>query len=1040
MRKLFTLLAALVLLLGQVVAQGNRTIKGKVTDEKGAALSGVTVSAVGTNRKVVTDNSGTFSIEITSKVKALQFSYVGFALQEVSVSDASTVDVTISLKAEDASLSEVVVVGYGTQQKRNVTSAIGKVKGADIANLPTTSFDRQLAGRTAGVQVTQVSGNVSAPPTIRVRGNNSITQGRDPLFVVDGIPSFSGGGSGLVTTNVLADINPADIESIEVLKDGAATAIYGSRAANGVVMITTKKGKSGKMTVNYDMYVGYSKAFNTPELLNAQQFVTISNEKLTNAGLAQGAFMNSENTNTNWFDYIFTDKPIVQSHTLSLSSGTDKSSFYLSVNYLTQQGMILTNKNTRYNIRANAEFKPYSWLKAGNNITLSRTDDFGQNDGGNSLSGAMGGAMRALPNVRVYNPAHITGYNITANNVALGSDANTRTIENNYTNPRYNLDKNIYQNNRYRIINNMFIEVTPIKNLAIRSQASIDFINSQDFQSLDKIHGDGRGSQGSLYNQNYQFSLYTWQNYATYNATIKDHNFTLVGGVEMQRNISQNFYGQGTTVADPFFQTTNLIGGSFVNQFAGGGLTKTGFQSYFSRLNYDFKGKYFASISFRRDGSSRLAPAVRYGNFFGGSAGWRISDEKFYKDLGLTRVINDMKIRASYAEVGNELSASFPWLSTYANAQYGGASGIAANRIGNDKLRWETNKKINIGADFSLLKNRINFSFDYFINQNDDQVYDEPQPVSLGIPGNIITKNIGTMENKGIELQLTADVMKKKDFTWTVNANFTSISNKVKSLAPGLTEQILSGPNNGVFNILRVGQSLNAYYGYNYAGVNPVNGNAMWYKEDGTLIQYNNVAGAAANYYVVDKSASTLGAVTTLGNRYIIGNPLPKWFGGLTNSFMYKGFSLEVFLRYQGGNKIYNLSRQEVWNSMGFVNNGVEVMNRWTTPGQVTDVPKLYYGRDNQVNLQGQANSRFLESGDFLRLQNVTLSYAFAGSQLQRSTKGVIKSARIYVQGNNLHVWTKYNGIDPENFTQLGIDNSSVPQQRSYTLGVNLGF
>ncbi len=1041
MRKLFTLLAALVLLLGQVVAQGNRTIKGKVTDDKGAPLSGVTVSAVGTNRKVVTDNSGNFSIEITKNVKALQFSYVGFSLQEVSVSDASTVDVTISLKAEDASLSEVVVVGYGTQQKRTVTSAIGKVKGADLANLPTTSFDKQLAGRAAGVQVTTVSGNVSAAPRIRIRGVNSITGNRDPLFVVDGIPTFNGGGSGLVTTNVLADINPSDIESIEVLKDGAATAIYGSRAANGVILITTKKGKSGKMNVNYDMYVGYSKAFNTPDLLTGPQFVTIANEKLTNAGLVQGAFMNAENTSTNWFDFIFTEKPIVQSHTLSVSSGTEKSNFYLSVNYLTQQGMILTNKNTRYNIRANAEFKPATWLKVGNNITLSRTDDFGQNDGGNALSGAMGGAMRALPNVRVFNPAHITGYNITADNAALGSDANTRVIENNYTNPRYNLDKNIYQNNRYRIINNMFVEVSPIKNLAIRSQASVDFINSQDFQSLDKIHGDGRGSQGSLYNQNYQFSLYTWQNYATYSHSIKDHNFNLTAGVEMQRNISQNFFGQGTTIADPFFQTTNVISGSFVNQFSGGGLTKTGFQSYFGRLNYDFKGKYFLSATFRRDGSSRLAPAVRYGNFPGASIGWRISDEGFWKSMGLNKVINDLKLRASYASVGNELSAAFPWLSTYGNAQYGAISGIAANRVGNDNLKWEKNTKTNIGADFGFLKNRLTLSIDYFINKNDDQALDEAQPVSLGIPGNVITKNIGTMENKGIELNITADVVKQIDFTWTVNTNFTSISNRVKSLATGQVETPLNGPNNGVFNILRVGENINAFYGYNYAGVNPVNGNAMWYKQDGSLVQYNNVAGAAAGYYLVDKSsASTLGAATSLGTRYIIGNSIPKWFGGLTNNFMYKGFTLEIFLRYQGGNKVYNLTRQEVWNSMGFVNNGTEVLNRWTTAGQVTEVPKLYYGRDNQVNLQGLANSRFLENGDFLRLQNVTLGYSLSGTQLQKSTKGIIKSARFYLQGSNLHVWTKYSGIDPENFTELGIDNSSVPQQRSYTLGVNLGF
>lgn len=1041
MRKLFTLLAAFVLLLGQVAAQGNRTVRGKVTDDKGAPLSGVTVSAVGTNRKVVTDNGGNFSIEITSNVKALQFSYVGFALQEVSVSDASTVNVSISMKAEDASLSEVVVVGYGTQQKKNVTASIGKVKGTDLSNIPTTSFDKQLAGRAAGVQVTQGSGNVSAAPVIRIRGINSITQNRDPLFVVDGVPTFNGGGSGLVSTNVMADINPADIESVEILKDGAATAIYGSRAANGVVMITTKKGKAGKVSVNYDMYVGYSKSFSTPSLLNAQDFVTISNEKLVNAGLAQGAFMNADGTNTNWFDYIFNDKPIVQSHTLSVSGANDKSSYYLSVNYLTQQGMVQTNKNTRYNIRANAEFRPYTWLKMGNNITLSRTQDFGQNDGGNALSGAMAAAMRALPNVRVYNPSHVTGYNITSDNAALGSDANTRLIENNYVNIKYILDNNIYQNDRYRIINNMFAEISPIKNVAIRTQASVDFINSQDFQSLNKIHGDGRGSQGSIYNQNYQFSIYTWQNYITYNLAVKDHSFSLVAGTEMQRNISQNFWGQGTTIADPFFQSTNLISGSFVNQFAGGGITKTGFQSYFSRLNYDYKGKYFASFSFRRDGSSRLAPAVRYGNFFGGSLGWRVSDENFWKELGLTRIINDFKLRASYAEVGNEVSSSFPWLSSYGNAQYGGNSGIAASGVGNDGLKWESNKKLNYGADFSFLKNRITLSVDYFVNKNDNQVYNQPQPVSLGIPGNIIAKNIGNMENKGIEITVNADVLKKKEFTWSVSANYTSVSNTVKYLADGVPEQTISGPNNGVFNILRVGQNVNAYYGYTWAGVNPANGNPMWYKEDGSLVQYNNVSGAAAGYYLVDKGvSSTLGAATSLGNRYIIGNSIPKWFGGFGNNFMYKGFSLEVFFRYQGGNKIYNLTRQEVWNSQGFVNNSTELLQRWTTAGQVTDVPKLYYGRDNQVNLQGQANSRFLENGDFLRLQNVTFAYSFSPGKLQRSTNGVIKSARVYLQGNNLKVWTKYTGIDPENISSLGIDNASVPQQRSYTVGVNIGF
>ena len=1037
MRKMLMLLLCTIIVGVQLMAQ-SRVITGKVTDANGTPISNASVLVRGTKIGTTTSENGTYSLTVPQNAKAILISAIGLVDEEISIGTKTVIN--SSLKNEDKNLQEVVVVGYGTQKKKTVTSAMTRVDGKIIADLPTTSFDRQLAGRAAGVQVIATSGLVSAPPRIRIRGVNSISQNRDPLFVIDGIPTFNGGGSGLVNTNVLADINPLDIEAIDVLKDGAATAIYGSRAANGVVLITTKKGRNGKLTMNYDMNIGSSQAFNKPKLLNATDFVTIANEKLTNANLTADARLNAENTNTNWLNEIFNKSATFQSHTLSVSGGSDKTTFYMSLNYLEQDGIIRTNVNKRYNIRANMEHKINKYVKVGNNITLSRTEDNDQNNGGNALSGAMAAAQRALPNVRVLNPNHPTGYNLTPASDALGSDSNKRNIENNYVNIAYVLNKNIYRNDRTRIINNFFVEIAPIKQVYIRTQASVDYINSNDFQSLDKVHGDGRSAQGSLYNQNYQFTIYTIQNYANWTQSFGNHNLTLVAGMETQRTISRNFFGQGTTISDPFFQSDNLISNTFVNQFSGGGFSKAGFQSYFGRANYDYANKYFIQASFRRDGISSLAPEYRFGNFFGASAGWRISEEKFWTNLNLNKVINELKFRGSYAEVGNPLTG-FPYLSTYGPAPYGAVAGNAANRVGNRSLRWETNKKTNIGLDATFLRNRLNFSVDYFENKNDGQVLDEPQPVSFGIPGNIISKNIGVMENKGIEFSLGGEVLRKGEFSWNINMNYTHATNKVKALAKGQTEVPVAGPNTGTFNILRVGQGINAFFGYNSAGVNSANGNPMWYKEDGSLVQYNNVPGAGAGYFgVVKPGDPTLGAATTLGNRYIIGNSLPTYFGGISNTFSYRGFSLEVFLRFGGGNKVYNLTRQEVWNSQGFVNNGTEVLNRWTPTNTITDVPKLYYGRDNQVNLQGQANSRFLEKGDFVRLQNMLFAYQFNPQKVQRATNNFLKSVRWFVQAQNLFVWSKYTGIDPENFTELGIDNSSVPQLRTFTTGINIGF
>lgn len=1038
MRKLMLTLSAVFVFVLYAAAQ-NRTVTGKVTDEKGAPVEGVSVTSADGKQGTQTDKDGKFSISLPASVKSLNFSNVNY--EPLSKAVGAGLTVNVAMKIKDTQLEEVVVVGYGTQQKIKVTGSIGKVGGEQVATLATTSFDKQLAGRISGVQVVASTGLVSAAPRIRVRGVNSITQGRDPLVVLDGVPTFSGGNSSVANTNVLADINPADIESFEVLKDGAAAAIYGSRASNGVILITTKKGKSGKLTVNYDMYMGFSNPFRAPRLLEAADFIKISNEKLNNAGLASGAFADANNTNTNWFANVFNSNPFVQSHTISAAGGSDKSTYYMSVNYLSQDGLVRTNYNRRYSFRANMEHKPNKYFKFGNNITLSRTEDNDQNNGGNALSGAMAGAMRALPNVPIYSSAHPTGYNITSDNAALGSGANTRVIENNYTNIAYVLDKNIFKNERTRVINNLFLELTPVKGLSIRSQAAIDYQTGVDFQSLDKVHGDGRSAGGTIFQQNLQSTILTWQNYATFNKSYKRHSATLVGGVEMQRSTVQNFNGQASTISDPFFQTNNLITNTYVNQFSGGFYGKRGYQSYFGRLNYDFSNRYFMQFSVRRDGLGSLAPENRYGNFYGGSLGWRVSEEKWWAKTRLNTFIDELKFRGSYAEVGNEPGARFPYLSTYGAAPYGGASGLATNVAGNKALRWETAKKINYGFDMTLFKNRVNLSVDVFKNKNDNQIFDVPLPPSYGIPGNTIAKNIGSMENKGVEIELGVQLVQGKAFSWRVDANFTSAKNKVLSLADNLTEVPVSGPNNGTFNILRLNNPINAFYGYDWAGVNTATGNPMWYKEDGSMVQYNNVPGTAAGYYyAIDKNDPNLGVPTTLGNRYIIGSPLPTWYGGFTNTFKYNQFSMEAFFRYSGGNYVYNLTRQEVWNSSGFVNNGIEVLDRWTKPGQVTNVPKLYYARDNQVNLNGQANSRFLEKGDFLRLQNLILAYNFDAKKLETVSKGIFKSMRFYVQGQNLFIWTSYTGIDPENTSELGIENASVPQMRTFTFGLNVGF
>lgn len=1036
MRKLIVTITAVLVFVLNAAAQ-DRTISGKVTDDKGAPIEGVSIATADGKYGTQTDKDGNYKLTLPVSVKTLVFSSVNYETATLGLGKLLVLNA--SLVSVDKSLQEVVVVGYGTQQKKAFTGASSKVDTKEFAQLLTPSIDKQLAGRASGVNVNNSSGGVNTPARIRIRGLNSYSQNASPLFVIDGVPMITGNLAVIGNSNAIGDINPNDIESIDVLKDGSATAIYGSRAANGIVMITTKKGAKGKSVVTYDGTYGYSSPMNKFEVLNAQQFVQIANEKLVNAGNLPQARMDANGTNTDWQKNVFVNNAFTQTHTIGVQGGTDKSTFYMSFNYSDQNGIVRSNKNTAYRAKANIEHTANKWFKVGNLLTVSRQFDTDQNNTSNGLSGSVVAALRALPNVPIMNPAHPTGYNLLTGGNALGQGNNLRSIDDNYTNIAFVLDNNRYRSDKYRIIDVAFLEFTPAKGLKIRSQIAADYFNDNSTQILDPRHGDGFSSNGIIYQAQQNILQTNIQNYLTYTYSKKGHSVIFTGGHELQQIKSRFFAGQGLNISDFFYIKENIITNTAVTQQIEGNYAESALESYFARINYDYKNRYFIQGSIRSDGQSSLAPGKQYGTFPGVSVGWRPVVENFWKNNKfLNKYISDLKLKASYAVVGNQLGG-FPYLSTYGSRPYGNIGGIAVAVVGNPDLQWEQSIKKDFGVELGLWKNRINIAFDIFQNDIDKQVLNVPTPISMGIPGNVIPQNIGKIQNKGIELSIDADVLRCKDFVWNVNANYSNIKNKIVSLYTlGNTPTTELYPTN--YNINRVGEPIFALFGYRYAGVNSGNGNPVYYNAANQLVQRNISNGTY--YFANSLSDPALGAQTSLGtaDKVILGSSLPTYYGAFTNTFRYKNFALEAMFRYQGGNKIMNITRQEILLNQKFANNGTEILNRWTTPGQVTDVPKMWYNQENIINQNGEALSRFVEKGDFLRLQNVVLSYTVNPKNIQDLTKNALKSCRFFLQAQNVYVWTKYRGTDPEAYSEAGQDNSTSPQVRNISVGLSLGF
>lgn len=1034
MKKLLLISFALVFALLQEAVAQSRTVTGAVTDQAtGQGLPGVAVLVKGTSSGTATGPDGSYSISVPADGNTLVFRFLGYKTTERPIGTSASVNVT--LEVDQRQLDEVVVVGYGTQLKKDVTSSIAQVKGEEIANLATPSFDQQLAGRASGVVVQQPSGILGAPPVIRIRGTNSISGSNAPLVVIDGIPVLTGNVGAYAAANALADINPNDIESFEILKDGASTAIYGSRASNGVILVTTKKGKQGQMKVNYDMYTGWSNPIKVHDLLNAEQFVEIANEKYRNAGNAPQAFMDEAGTNTDWNKLVYRTG-FQQNHTISAAAGTEKSKYYFSLGYSDQEGIAVANDLKRYTLRANLDQKISNRITFGLNSGFSYQLNNGVSTGSNSLSGNTFAVIRMLPNVGAYDPNDPTGYNIDNGNLAaLGRGANLIHINNNTPNILFSLHNNIRKATTYRASGSSFLDFKILTGLHFRTVLGIDLSLQDDYGYMDPRHGDGRGLGGyidQIYSTN---RTWNWQNILSYNKSFNDaHNIDVTAVSEYNKRNTSFFNAFGSGISDRLFRE-NIVSGTMANQEIAGGIGLNGLASYLGRVNYNYKGRYYVGASLRADGLSKLSPDNRWGYFPGVSAAWRVSEEEFFKNSSALSAISDFRLRGSYAEVGNSgiVGGDFPYLGSFGARPYGGLSGIAFSNTGSGALKWETQEIIDFGADFGLFNGRLNLEVAYWQKNNKDMVLGAPTPPSLGLPGNLIYRNIGTMKNDGIEMSLSGAVLEKSNFSWNANVNFSTQNNKITALVDD-QDQIFD------YTIHRVGESFNSLYGYIYEGVNVANGNPIYRKADGSLVQASLQVGQSG-YKVYDPAnpgdiskASTLGT----GDKVVLGSALPKWFGGFDNNFKYGNFDMNVFLRFSGGNKIMNRTRQDLLNQT-FENNGTEILGRWQSPDKPGDgvTPKLYQGRGAAANNDGQTSTRFVEKGDFLKLSNIAIGYTLPSSL---SSKINVQRLRMYAQLQNAFTITGYKGLDPEVFTSTGVDFNGNPQQRVVSVGLNLGF
>jgi len=959
-------------------------VSGKVTDNEGLPLPNATILVKGNTTGVVTQVDGSYSITVQSSSSILEFSFIGYSKQQFTVGSRTVINVV--LKPDATSLKELVVVGYAVEQKALLTGAVGVVNSEAMNKIPLATLDGVLQGQTSGLQVTQNSGTPGGAMSVRIRGVSSVSGSNQPLYVIDGIPVTTGDyaqvgyeGQG---TNALSDINPSDIESITVLKDAAAASIYGARATNGVVVITTKRGKAQKSTISVNLSHGVQQVSKKLKMLDAREWMEYRND-LAGTQLYSQSQMDNIAVNTNWQDEIFRTAPTTKVE-LSAAGGNEKTKFYISGDYFQQDGILKGTDYSRLNSRLNLDHSLTDKVSIGASLGISyaKTDRV---EGDQSLHGV-------LPN-GISTPAIYPVYNADGSYNQSGPYSNAISIVNGATN----------QNFSFRTIGNTFLNYNIIPGLTFSTKWGIDFLNFREHAfEYNTVQGQKYNGLGFEAYNNVMNTVSN--NTLKYHRSIKKHDFDLLAGYSFEKKQNRYSYTRAQDYPDENLQYT-VSAATIVQSYANA--LDEGTESFFGRLNYNYDNKYIASFSGRDDASSKFGPSNRWGFFPSGSLAWRIGEEKW---LRLPKQINELKIRTSYGLTGNDDITPFSYKALYGVTKYDGKSGYYPTNIPNPDLKWETTAQFDVGLDLSLFNNRITLAVDYYNKQTKDLLLDRPLAESSGY--STITENIGRVENKGFEFSLST-VNLDGNFKWNTMFNLSTNRNKVLELYNNTPIDDIGRGSNRVM----VGQPIGVFYTYKWLGIDPSTGDCV--------------------YADLNKNGRI-----DAGDRTVVGNPQPDFIGGITNSFSYKGFDLSVFLQFSYGNDVFNGSRLYLESLTGGDNQLESVTRRWKNVGDITDIPRATSDATATANNR-RASSRFIEDGSYLRIKNVNLGYSFKKEWIKKMK---LESLRLYVTAENLYTFTRYSGMDPEvNYagndnTIIGVDFFTYPQARSYNFGVNIKF
>ncbi|RIV17316.1 TonB-dependent receptor [Fibrisoma montanum] len=1027
MRPFGTLILFFFLAVGTAFAQ---QVTGTVTNSQGGPLPGVNVVVKGTNRGTATDRDGRYTINANSSA-TLVFSYIGYVSQEVSVGNQSTI--SIQLADDQQALNEVVVVGYGTQRKSSLTAAVSTVTPKELKALPVISPQQALQGRVPGVSIVNNS-SPGVEPVVRVRGVGSISLNPNPLYVIDGVPA---GG--------LNNIDPKDIESLEVLKDASAAAIYGSRAANGVILITTKKGSNnGKININIDSYYGTQSAWRTLDLLNRDEYIRYGTALLTASGqpvpgrfnnlntpIYDGATQTFAQTDTDWQDVMFRNAPITDNQ-LSITGGNAQSRFYMSVGHFSQQGILPFTDYNRQSFRINSDHKFSKFLTVGQ--TLLASTDFRRlerDGGGRSL---VMNIMRMTPYWPVRDPTKIGGFSTTAQGLDATDPENPLRVAE--QEQQFQTDRGV------KLLGTVFTEIRFADWLRYKFTVGADFATTR-FNGFLPIYSDGNRSRliaNVSENRNNFFSLLL-TNQLTFDKTFGKHYINATAIAERQSAESRSISASGQR-PDNNIQVIQGVS----NPNGNSSLNENLLISYVGRINYEYGGKYLLSASVRRDGSSKFAPGRKWGTFPAASVGWRISEETFMKNVPL---ISELKLRASYGRTGFNAIGDYEWqalvLANNTLYPFNNATQLGSyiNVLSNSDLSWEINNTTDVGFDLSLLNNRISLTADVYERQTDGLLLRVPLANSLGYSNSPLA-NVGSIRNRGLELALGYNHT-GKSFQWSATGVFDLVRNKVLNLAtPNATINSGSNADFGGFDITRteVGQPIQSFYGWVVDGI---------FQNQGEIEAANAIDGNNATFYQNDRTAPGDIRFRDLNgdgridanDRTYLGSYIPKFNYGLNLTGNYRNFDFTVFFQGVAGNKIYNGTKVIGQGQLRLFNATTDVLNAWTPQNTNTDVPRSISGDPNQ---NSRTSDRFLEDGSYLRLKNLSIGYTLPSAVLSKTTRGYMNRLRVYVSSNNLLTFTKYTGYDPEiatrggNLLNNGIDYANYPQARTLIVGLNLGF